>query len=180
MNSISRRNVVGKSADILVINGLEIPYYHFLYEGDFYKYLRIRNNKYFGNGMRINEYFLTETFKQYDFNGEYTAFTKALMVIVHHFTDYTERDLDNNSYKPIIDAIRKTGIIENDSWYNLSLMMIGDEAENEKIEAFIIPHEYTGDFMFPNAIPSLNNLFKRPSISSITTNREMLESKHYF
>jgi hypothetical protein len=180
MNSISRGIDMKKDADNLSIKGLEVPFYHFVYEGDFYKYLRIRNNKNFGNGMRINEYFLTETFKQYDFHGEFTAFAKAMMVIIHHFTDYTERDLDNNSYKPVIDAVRKTGIIENDSWFNLSLMLLGDDAENENIEVFIMPHEYTTDFLFSNELSSLSDLFKRPSISSITTNKEMSESKHFF
>lgn len=178
MNSILRGNEM--NANKLNVKGFEVPYYHFVYEGEFYKYLRIRNNKYFGNGMRINEYFLTETFKQYDFHDEFIAFTKAMMVIIHNFTDYTERDLDNNSYKPVIDAVRKTGIIENDSWFNLSLMLLGDEAENEKIEVFIIPHEYTAHFIFSNELSIISNLFKRPSISSITTNKEMLESKQFF
>ena len=160
--------------------GQAIPYYYFVYEGDFYKYLHIRNNKYFGNGTRINEFFLNETFRQYDFSDTFTAFTKATMIIIHCFPDYTERDLDNNSYKPVIDAVRKIGIIENDAWYNLSLMLFGDEAESEKIEAFIVPHEYTGNFITSDEIQSIRNLFHPTSISSITTNKEILETKQYF
>ncbi len=169
-----------KSADILVTKGLEIPYYHFLYEGDFYKYLRIRNNKYLGDGSRINEYFLNNTFEQYDLDDTFIAFQRAMMIIIHYFKDYNERDLDNNSYKPVIDAIKKTGIIKDDAWYNLSLMFLGNQNENEKIETIIIPHEYLSDFILSGGISSIKNLFEKPLKTSITTNKEMLEGKQYF
>jgi hypothetical protein len=143
--------------DTFSVGGIDIPYYHFIYKGDFYKYLRIRNNKLLGNGMRINEYFQKRAYEHYNFKSNELVFNKGLMIIIHYFRDLGKRDLDNNSYKPLIDGIKKTGIIKDDSWQDLSLMFIGamveenDESE-ERIETFVVPHEYSREFLFSDTI----------------------------
>jgi hypothetical protein len=127
---------------------MEIPYYHFVYTGDIYRDLYRKNAKYFQDGTRIKEFFARNTVKQFnDYEVKY-AFSKAFMVIVHYFPDDTARDLDNYAYKPVIDSIRMTKIIEDDNWQNLSLFTLGDRAEKEKLELFIVPFRYTVEFLF--------------------------------
>lgn len=142
--------------------GENIPYYHFTYEGEFYKYLRIRNNKLLGNGTRINEFFVKKSFEQYEFNSDYYIFPKAVMIIIHYFDDLKNRDLDNNSYKPLIDGIKKTGIIEDDSWQNLSIMLIGSinksGGSKEKIETILVPSQHFITFLSLKILS--DNLFK--------------------
>lgn len=124
----------------------KIPYYHFVYEGSFYKDLRARN-RIFTDGTRVNSFFNNQTFVQHDFERPYVRFQKAALFLIHHFPDQRERDLDNCIYKPVIDALRKTGIFPDDSWQHLSLFLFGDCSEKEKIEAFLVPHDGTVDFM---------------------------------
>lgn len=126
---------------------LNIPYYHFIYEGDFYNYLRIKNNKLLANGMRINQYFFKETYTQYKNSELDLKFEKALMILIHSFPDNQPRDLDNIQYKPVIDAIRKTKIINDDSWQNLSLMYLGSLSEKEKIDVYLVPHTHVRNFL---------------------------------
>lgn len=124
----------------------QIPYYHFIYEGSFYKDLRVKNSI-FADGTRVNSFFNTQTFLQHDFDRPYVRFQKAALFIIHHFSDQRERDLDNCMYKPVIDALRKTGVFPDDCWQHLSLFLLGDCAEVEKIEAFLVPHHSVIDFM---------------------------------
>ncbi|WP_157052515.1 RusA family crossover junction endodeoxyribonuclease [Ornithinibacillus contaminans] len=135
---------MNKKVDTFSFNGLEIPYYHLQYDGEFYQYLRLKN-RYLADGTRINSYFANETIKQIK---SLEPFDKAFMTIIHYFPDNRSRDLDNNYYKPIIDSIRKARIIEDDSWQNVSLLTLGDLADKEKIEVYVTPHEYAIEFLF--------------------------------
>jgi len=123
-----------------------IPYYHFSYNGDFYKDLRAKN-MILADGTRINSFFNQKTFEQYNFNQPYVQFRKAAMFLVHSFPDQIGRDLDNYIYKPVIDSLRKTGIFFDDTWQNISLFLLGDYAEQEKIEVFLVPHSSAVVFM---------------------------------
>lgn len=164
-----------QKADSISVKGQNIPFYHFVFEGEFYKYLRIRNNRLLGDGTRINEHFLKGSFEQYDFNNTYYVFSRAVMIIIHYFTDLSKRDLDNNSYKPVIDGIRKTGIIPDDNWQDLSLMVLGDIVSEigaqERIEAFVVPHYYFIDFIASKVIEP--NIFKKFTSETIQTNKEL-------
>ncbi|KAA9019023.1 RusA family crossover junction endodeoxyribonuclease [Niallia endozanthoxylica] len=123
-----------------------IPYYHFFYKGDFYKDLRAKNMV-LADGTRINSFFNQKTFEQHNFDQPYVRLRKAAMFIVHYFPDQIGRDLDNYIYKPVIDSLRKTGIFFDDTWQNISLFLLGDYAEQEKIEVFLVPHSSAAVFM---------------------------------
>src|SRR4051812_21695921 len=130
----------------LICQNNNIPYYHFTYKGDFYRDLKAKN-MIFTDGTRINSFFNQKTFEQHDFSKPYVKFKKAVMFIVHYFPDQTGRDLDNYIYKPVIDSLRKTGIFFDDTWKNISLFLLGDYAEQEKIEVFLVPHHSAAAFM---------------------------------
>lgn len=122
------------------------PYYHFIYEGAFFNDLKAKN-MILADGTRINSFFNQKTFEQYDFTQPFVRFKKAAMFIIHYFPDQRERDLDNYIYKPVIDALRKTGIFFDDTWQHLSLFLMGDHAAREKIEVFLVPHNSAAIFM---------------------------------
>jgi hypothetical protein len=138
-------------------NGIKIPYYHFVYFGEFHKILLKRNRKHcLRDGTDIREFFNKISYHQYDFSGNYTVFEKAILITIHYFENNIERDLDNLNYKPLIDGIRKTGIIKDDSWQHLSFMHFGnlipDEDEDERIEVYVIPQSFLVDFLLTGKI----------------------------
>lgn len=136
-----------KRVDKFTFNGLEIPFYYFEYEGNFYQDIYRKNAKYFHDGMRIKEFFANKTVEQLNsYSSKYT-FRKAFMLIVHYFPDDRARDLDNYAYKPVIDSIRMTRVIEDDSWQNLSLFTLGDSSETERLEVYVVPFQYTIEFL---------------------------------
>ena len=124
----------------------KIPYYHFIYEGEFFNELKAKNMV-LVDGTRINSLFNQKTFEQYDFTQPFVRFKKAAMFFIHYFSDQIVRDLDNYIYKPVIDSIRKTGIFFDDNWQHLSLFLMGDHAAKEKIEVFLVPHNAAAVFM---------------------------------
>jgi|SRR5690606_12937635 len=144
---------MNKTANTFSFKGLDIPFYHLKYKGEFYDDLRLKN-RFLSDGTRVNEEFAKQTKNQIK---ELVPFDKATMMIVHYFPDYKTRDLDNNYYKPVIDSIRKSRIIKDDSWQNLSLLTLGDIAEQESIELYVVPHKYTIEFLF-QVVPEKFNI----------------------
>lgn len=141
---------------------LVIPFYHFVYVGKYYKYLRVRSikvqqsknidiyfaeekNSDFFEGERFDSHFIRRTMEQLNSTVP-DRLNKVIMVIIHQFSDSVRRDLDNGCYKPIIDAVKKTKIIEDDSHFHLSLMLFGKIGEHEEINVLLIPHLNIGDF----------------------------------
>lgn len=171
-----------KQAETISARGQRIPFYHFVFEGEFYKYLRIRNNRLLTDGARINEFFVKKSFEHYDFNNPYFVFNRAVMIIIHCFSDFSKRDLDNNCYKPVIDGIRKTGIIPDDNWRNLSLMILGDiisgSDKQERIETYIVPHQFFKEFITSKVIDP--NIFEKFTSEYIYTNKEYEENNDSF
>lgn len=134
----------------------DIPYYHFYYENKFTEVLRkaeiqsrTRENRYyFKDGTYLPQFISQETTKQFDFSSDYVTFKRAMIVIIHRFSDHILRDLDNYYYKPFIDVIKKLKIIEDDSWEHVGILNIGGFAEEkENIEIFVIPFQYFVDFI---------------------------------
>lgn len=161
---MNRSEILKYHIDFFNHGGERIPYYHFTYDGEFYRYLRIRNNKILGDGTRINEFFVKKSFEQYNFSGNYYIFPKAVMIIIHYFADFKKRDMDNNSYKPLIDGIKKTGIIQDDSWQDLSIMLIGgvnkSGVSEERIDSILVPSQYFIGFLSSEILS--DNHFKSP------------------
>jgi len=161
-----------------VCQNKKTPYYHFIYEGHFYKNLKAKN-MIFEDGTRINGFFNQKTFEQYDFTQPFVRFKKAAMFIVHYFPDQRERDLDNYIYKPVIDSIRKTGIFFDDNWQHLSLFLMGDHAAREKIEVFLVPHNAAAIFMstclegrFQEELVSTDIVYKQNNVVQIKEKSE--------
>lgn len=142
-----------------------IPYYQFTYTGEeYHSVLRRHRNMAFNDGTSINQHFLNLTLKQFGNPDSYTVFERATLYIVHYFTRSAAQekgiDLDNLAYKGLIDAIKKFGIIRDDTWYNLGLTIIGrPTASEEKIDAYVVPHGYETAFQENVLIYDPDDLF---------------------
>ncbi|CAN7769088.1 hypothetical protein LJR153_007391 [Paenibacillus sp. LjRoot153] len=68
-----------------------------------------------------------------------TFHEKAFLLIVHCFPNNLERDLDNRNRKYLIDALKLSGILLNDSWQDVSIMEIGclDQEAGAHVEVFV-------------------------------------------
>lgn len=133
-------------------DGEEIPYYRFLYRNDFKQVLKVSGvrNYWFKDGTYLPEFIKEETLKQHDFSDNYPAFDKTMILFIHWFEDLKRRDIDNYSYKPFIDVIRKLRIVEDDSWKEVSVTTIGllaKEGDEESVEMHVIPFEYFPDYL---------------------------------
>src|SRR5699024_7409535 len=67
---------------------------------------------------------------------------KQAVIFVHFFRDIKTRDLDNRNKKYILDAIKRTGILEDDSWRHVTLLDIAflDEGYNH-VQVFVVPEK---------------------------------------
>lgn len=141
----------GKMLKSFKVGGRDVPYYHFLYDKNLHVLLRRKNywkakNRKLDNGKSIMEYLTEETYKQFDFNSNYPVFERAVMLIIQYFRDKRMRDMDNYVYKPIVDTIRKTGIIMGDDYRHLSLFYVGQPDIKDCIGVYVIPYAYFVDF----------------------------------
>ncbi|MFD2658461.1 MULTISPECIES: hypothetical protein [Gracilibacillus] len=157
-------------------DGKVIPFYKFSYQKDFSSVLRVRKTKYnrqylFADGTYLPQFISSETAKQFDFNSNYVVFEKAMLIIVHAFAGYNViSDLDNYTYKPFIDTIRKLKIIEDDTWRESSITNIGVLSEEEKIDLYVVPFQHYIDFL----IHELKYIFTEDfNIQSIREKEEM-------
>lgn len=68
-------------------------------------------------------------------------FLKVLCLIVTFHNNHGPWDVDNRLYKYAIDGIKSTGIIQDDNWQHLSLMVDGcPDSHNPRTEIYIIDH----------------------------------------
>ncbi|WP_067729882.1 RusA family crossover junction endodeoxyribonuclease [Oceanobacillus damuensis] len=125
----------------LSINGY--PVFQFSYDGmlPLYKendreYLRI-----------IRDYYYRVTLGSYDFSLIETPFKHAALVILHYFTDNRIRDLDNRNRKVIIDAIRHTALIADDSWKELSIVEEGHRDKENHIQVYLLERDHLINFL---------------------------------
>ncbi len=156
-------------------DGKTIPYYKFTYKYPFTKVLKTRNKRYkreyvLEEGMYLPEYIAKETTRQFDFNSNYVVFDKVMFVIVHGFAECKAiRDLDNYTYKPFIDTIRKLKVIDDDTWEESGITNIGVETSEELIDLYVVPYKYYIEFLKIE----LDHLFyKKTKIQSV---RDKLE-----
>src|SRR5699024_5359402 len=65
---------------------------------------------------------------------------KTAVIFAHFFKDTKTRDLDNRNKKYILDAIKRTGVLEDDSWRLVTLSDIAllDEGYNH-LQVFVLP-----------------------------------------
>lgn len=154
--------------------GEEIPYYRFLYRNDFKQVLKVKGgrNYWFEDGTYLPEFIKEETLKQHDFGHNYPAFDKVMVLFIHWFEDLKRRDVDNYSYKPFIDVIRKLRIVDDDSWKEVSINTIGllaKEGEKESVEMHVVPFAFYPEYLKSKHASLFNtNNFKKKSMQENT------------
>ena len=67
---------------------------------------------------------------------------KAAVIFAHFFKDTKTRDLDNRNKKYILDVIKRTGVLQDDSWMHVTLtdMAFLDEGHNH-VQVFVVPEK---------------------------------------
>lgn len=119
-------------------NGEKIPFFHLLYEGCVPGYEARNPGHVNSEGIHYRTHYMKETFKQYDFDTIDLTFRHAVAVIIHHFKDNRPRDLDNIQSKYLLDSIRRTGIIHDDSWQCLAHFLMGEKADRDFAEVLLV------------------------------------------
>lgn len=169
------------------IGNKTIPYYHFKYEKEFKEVLRIdklqRLNKgnryYFEDGTYLPQFISQETQKQFDFQSNYVTFERVMMIIIHWFSDFIPKDLDNYYYKPFIDVFRRLKIIEDDSWKQVGIMNLGEYADNEKIDVYIIPYQYFNNFISQKLVYLFKGEYEIFTIEKVNERKELEKGFFY-
>ena len=96
----------------------------------------------------VRYYYFRATFEAYDRNAVNITFNKAAVLIIHYFKDKLVRDLDNRNRKFILDAIRQTGLIQDDSWRDLAVMEEGfHDPHKDHVQAYVVAREHFTDFL---------------------------------
>lgn len=162
----------------------EIPYYAFQYKGFNNSDLKLRTQSLRQNRQQIakldkgtlREWFFNETHKQLDRTGDYYRFSKAVLIVIHHFSTSKQTDLDNYDYKYMIDAIKSMQIIEDDSFQNLDIYTLGVQDKEDGLECFLIPKGYLSIFLEKCAIHHLQQV--KASFTLINEQILMAEREH--
>lgn len=149
----------------LLINGY--PVYHFIYEGTMPLYDEGDSDY----KALIREYYYEATFNLYDFTNVTAQFDNAVLIIEHHFNDSIIRDLDNRNRKYLIDAIRHTGLVNDDDYKNLSILEEGYETDKSPfLSVFLLEANNLSDFLVykkNTPIKTMLNLVNRTNLQDI-------------
>lgn len=127
----------------LAINGY--PVFQFRYEGAMPLYDK-ENRELI---QLVRDYYFQATLEMYELPEMNIQFEKAVLIIQHIFPDKIIRDLDNRNRKFVIDAIRLTGLINDDHFMNLSIFEEGYVKENAipYVNVFLLNKENFQDFL---------------------------------
>lgn len=127
----------------LAINGY--PVFQFRYEGATPLYDK-ENRELI---QLVRDYYFQATLEMYELPEMNIQFEKAVLIIQHIFPDKIIRDLDNRNRKFVIDAIRLTGLINDDNFMNLSIFEEGFVKENAipYVNVFLLNKENFQDFL---------------------------------
>lgn len=162
---------------ILSRKGVSFPYYRFQFEGFsnqqlYFRSMQAKNGRRQGETNQLRAWFREQVLKQWGNPASFFRFEQAALIIFHHFDTKQATDLDNYAYKIVIDAIKGTNCIENDDYEHLSLCLKGLASEKPKIDCFIVPAGYEGDFFE-------NNPFYKIAFSTFSkvTNEELEREK---
>lgn len=105
------------------------------------------NNKYMGNSHNFNEYRRTKQEWHWRIKAAIKQkpprpLEKAVVKIKYYFPDKRRRDPDNFSGKMILDPLTREGIIKDDSFSCITLLIEGGYCkENPRTEIEIMPKE---------------------------------------
>jgi hypothetical protein len=109
-------------------------YVHLIYDGMLPLYMEDHKYK-----REMRRFYNFATGKALEGIAEKPNFKKAFIYIVHIFPNFIRRDYDNRGRKFIIDALRYSGVIEDDNWMNIHLAESGFSILRElsRVEVFI-------------------------------------------
>ncbi|TMN20935.1 RusA family crossover junction endodeoxyribonuclease [Lentibacillus cibarius] len=125
----------------LVIDGY--PVFQFSYAG-MLPFNVEHDRDYFSS---LQSYYQHVTFQAYNYASIDCQFGKSALLILHYFKDNVRRDLDNGNSKCIIDAIRYTRLIADDSWKELSLFQQGHPDSQNHIQAYLVEEQNLVSFL---------------------------------
>ena len=99
--------------------------------------------------QEIRDYYIRATLRGYDWQANKQTFMKAAIMAVHYFSDLSIRDLDNRNRSVLINAIRYTGLIEDDNWKNVTYLEKGElDAEGRcHVQVYVLDAGNLGDFL---------------------------------
>lgn len=134
----------GKETKPLSINGYDV--FYFVYKGTMPLFSEEDIDE-------VREYYSFATFNQYNFKliDRIMDNDKAVLLIQHYLMSNNVSDLDNRNKKYLIDSLRYTGLISNDTFYNLMLLEEGFELDEQQKEpyhvAFLIEKRNLSNFL---------------------------------
>lgn len=114
-----------------------MPVYQFVYEGMLPLYFQ---DKKYEN--KIRDYYLRCSMEALNGRKPETL-ERAFIYMCYFFGDLKIRDLDNRNRRHLINAVRNTGIIEDDCWQRIETMESGflDLPKKNHIEVFVTSRE---------------------------------------
>lgn len=136
----------GRETKPLCINGYDV--FYFVYKGSMPLYSEVPDDI-----DEVREFYSFATFNQYNFKliDRSMDDDKAVLIIQHYSINDNISDLDNRNKKYLIDALRYTNLISDDTFKNLMIVEEGFELEKGMKEpyhvAFLIEKENLLDFM---------------------------------
>jgi|GEM_PF-3264895 len=95
----------------------------------------------------IRNYYQRITFESYNYTAVKNQFSRAVLIIQHYFDDNRIRDLDNRNRKYIIDAMRHTGLVQDDNWKELSIIEEGLSDKQNHIQVYLLAEENKINFL---------------------------------
>jgi Holliday junction resolvase RusA-like endonuclease len=95
----------------------------------------------------VRDYYIQSTIQALTRTNINIQFSKAVIYICHYFQDLSIRDLDNRNRKVIIDAVRKTGMIDDDSWQKVSFIESGFYDSENHLEVYVFGDQHLTDFL---------------------------------
>jgi crossover junction endodeoxyribonuclease RusA len=104
------------------------------------------NNKYMGNGRMGSNYKYQEEKRMWEWLVRAAVkekpdkpLKKAIVKITYYFPTKHRRDPDNYSGKFLLDGLTKAGIIEDDSFSNIDLVLVGKiDRDNPRTEIEVV------------------------------------------
>ncbi len=127
----------------IMVNGY--PVFQFRYDGAMPLYDE-KDKKY---TALVRNYYFQVTLNMYEFPKIDIRFEKAVLIIQHVFSNAIIRDLDNRNRKYLIDAIRHTGLIDDDNFMHLSIVEEGfiKKECSPYVNAFLLGENNLLDFL---------------------------------
>ena len=92
-----------------------------------------------GHHGLVKQYYQTITANAFDYNDKRDSIKgKAYVFLAHYFENNKQRDLDNRNRKYIIDMLRGTPLITNDTWADLCIFEDGFKDSVPHLQVYLL------------------------------------------